>query len=84
MTSIGQYAFAYSGLTNVTVEHATPLSISENTFEGVYEDATLIVPAEKVSAYKGTTGWKKFKTIKDVNGNTGEKPDQLGGFYYFC
>ncbi len=76
VTSIGQYAFAYSGLTSVTVEHATPLSISENTFEGVYEDATLIVPAEKVSAYKGTTGWKKFKTIKDVNGNTGEKPDQ--------
>ena len=76
VTSIGQYAFAYSGLTSVTVEHATPLSISENTFEGVYEDATLIVPAEKVSAYKGTTGWKNFKTIKDVNGNTGEKPDQ--------
>lgn len=76
VTSIGQYAFAYSGLTSVTVEHTTPLSISENTFEGVYEDATLIVPAEKVSAYKGATGWKKFKTIKDVNGNTGEKPDQ--------
>ncbi len=76
VTSIGQYAFAYSGLTSVTVEHASPLSISENTFEGVYEDATLTVPAGKVSDYKNTAGWKNFKTIKDVNGNTGEKPDQ--------
>ena len=47
-------------------------------FGGQYgNNATLIVPAGKVSVYKSLPGWDSFKIIKDVNGNTDEpQPEQ--------
>ena len=65
-----------SGLKSVTVRWKTPLNINSDTFEGVYSNATLYVPAGCRTAYGSANNWKNFKQIveKDMvdiisNGN---------------
>ena len=74
ITGIGEYAFARCNLTSVISNIQTPFEISDKVFyySTTYVDAILTVPADKVSAYRNTAGWKEFKNIKDVNGDTGE------------
>ena len=41
-------------------------SFNENVFDAaVYENATLIVPEERVEQYQATDGWNHFQTIMD-------------------
>ena len=53
---IGENAFLYCGsLTRVTSEIETPFKV--NAFDGVLENAALVVPKDKRADYKGTEGW---------------------------
>ncbi len=53
---IGENAFLYCGsLKQVTSEIETPFKV--NAFDGVLENAALVVPKDKRADYKGTEGW---------------------------
>ena len=62
VTSIGNYAFqSCTKLDTVTVQWATPLSVS-NVFPGVTcSNVTLKVPTGTASLYRGANVWKEFK-----------------------
>lgn len=50
-------------------------STSSNAFDGSYiEYATLIVPTKSIEAYKLTSPWNGFNTIKGIDGTTPEEP----------
>ena len=67
VTYIGEYAFAYpTSLKTVTVESATPVTISENTFTD-RSTIDLIVPAGSIDAYKAADYWKEFNIIESIN-----------------
>jgi hypothetical protein len=60
VTVIGDWAFYYTGLTKITVEWATPLPVSSNTFSGVNPACILDVPQGTANKYKAAPVWKDF------------------------
>ena len=87
LASIGDFAFAYSGLKTLTVNMTTPININANVFTGVdLSQCTLYVPKGCKDAYKNADVWKKFGTILEI----GEVPvepittgqQKIGGLWY--
>ncbi len=72
VTSIGVYAFTNcTSLTTIICWATTPPSIS-TAFNGLFDQATLYVPASAVSTYKATTTWKNFSNIKPIESSETE------------
>lgn len=69
VTSIGDNAFSYSGITKVTSLMQTPCGISSTVFENVSNNATLYVPAGCKAAYEAADFWKDFKKIMGPSSN---------------
>ena len=70
VTSIGSNAFfqCYS-LTQITSGIENPFAIDNGVFPtNVYNEASLIVPSGKKSAYLNTAGWKRFQKIYHADG----------------
>ena len=64
VTSIGGSAFKNcTGIKKVYSEIQKPFAISDDVFEGIYAEATLLVPIGTKSAYQSAEGWKNFKNI---------------------
>ena len=64
VTKIGDEAFSgCSGLTLVTSKNVTPPTMIKNSFEGLYAQATLSVPANAVSDYLATN-WAQFTNLR--------------------
>lgn len=82
VTSIGYGAFIdCSGLTRVYSLNFTPPNTESYPFNNnVYQDATLYVPKEALTAYKNADSWKKFQNIKgfDPTGINGIEADGNG------
>ena len=70
VTSIGKNAFFQCyGLTQITSWIENPFAIDEGVFPtSVYNNASLLVPSGKKSAYQNTAGWKRFQNIYYVDG----------------
>ena len=70
VTSIGKNAFFQCyGLTQITSGIETPFAIDDGVFPtSVYNNASLLVPSGKKSAYQNTAGWKRFQNIYYVDG----------------
>ena len=61
---IDEEAFYGCGLTNVNIEHDTPLALNENVFSITNGNtATLFVPKNKKTNYNTADGWNKFSNI---------------------
>ncbi|MBQ4395136.1 MAG: leucine-rich repeat protein, partial [Paludibacteraceae bacterium] len=72
LSTIGDFAFASSGLKTLTVNWTTPLSIQANVFNNVdLSKCILYVPAGCKEAYKNANVWNKFGHILEI----GETPD---------
>ena len=62
ITSFGNQAFGYSGLTSITIRATSPADISsENPFANADNLAHIYVPAASVDAYK--TAWSDYASI---------------------
>lgn len=62
ITSFGNQAFGYSGLTSITIRATSPADISsENPFADASSLAHIYVPAASVDAYK--TAWSDYASI---------------------
>ena len=70
VTSIGKNAFFQCyGLTQITSGIENPFAIDDGVFPtSVYNNASLLVPSGKKSAYQNTAGWKRFQNIYYVDG----------------
>ena len=70
VTSIGKNAFFQCyGLTQITSGIENPFAIDNGVFPtSVYNNASLLVPSGKKSAYQNTAGWKRFQNIYYVDG----------------
>jgi sorbitol-specific phosphotransferase system component IIA len=70
VTSIGKNAFFQCyGLTQITSWIENPFAIDDGVFPtSVYNNASLLVPSGKRSAYQNTAGWKRFQNIYYVDG----------------
>ena len=70
VTSIGKNAFFQCyGLTQITSGIENPFAIDEGVFPtSVYNNASLLVPSGKKSAYQNTAGWKRFQNIYYADG----------------
>ena len=67
VTSIGDYAFYdCSGLTSVTSLNIIPPTLGSDVFYYVPADCVLYVPEGCVGAYQSDFGWKKFRTILEI------------------
>ena len=68
VNAIGDNAFeGCTGILTVTSYVETPFAFADNVFsETTYQDATLLVPAGKMSVYQATGGWKNFKNIVEM------------------
>lgn len=70
LRTIGGWAFAEcNSLTNVVSNIDEPKDIEYNTFgeyDNVYSQATLWVPRGKVSTYKRSEGWSRFKNFDEL------------------
>ena len=67
VTAIGVYAFTHcTSLTSIICWATTPPTIS-TAFNGLYDQATLYVPASAVSTYQATTTWKNFSNIQPIS-----------------
>ncbi len=72
VSTIGEFAFAYSGIKTLTVNWTTPLVIQANVFNGVdLSKCILYVPEGCKEAYKNANVWNKFGHILEI----GETPD---------
>ena len=73
VTSIGDWAFdCCDNLKNVYCYSEEVPSTNVWIFNGTYiENATLHVPASAIEAYKITTPWSKFGTIKAIEETVG-------------
>ena len=61
------WAFAGTGLKQVTVNRATPIKINANVFDGVeLKKCILFVPEGCVEAYQNAEVWKKFGNILEI------------------
>ena len=67
VTSIGKNAFFQCyGLTQITSGIENPFAIDDGVFPtSVYNNASLLVPSGRKSAYQNTAGWKRFQNIID-------------------
>ena len=75
VTSIADYAFyGCPSLTSVTCEATSVPSTGSNVFDVLINSATLYVPSASVDAYKKTSPWSSFGTIKTFN--------LIDGIYY--
>ena len=59
-------------LKTVTCLRPEPISISANVFNGLYEQATLRVPAHAVDAYKAASPWNRFSSIIAIDPSEGD------------
>lgn len=75
VTSIGKYAFSFSGLESITSLATTPPEIDYDTFgfsqrydgSHIYETATLEIPIGSYDSYKSSTGWEEFFSIQEID-----------------
>ena len=82
VTSIERYTFyGCSGLTTITCESTTPLTISNTTFGNVDKSIPLYVPQESIATYQAADGWKEFTNIvgivagiEELESTTGASP----------
>ena len=66
VTNIGGRAFqGCTGINTVISYINTPFAIPDDAFDGIYTEATLIVPMGTKSAYQSTAGWNKFQNIME-------------------
>ena len=72
VTSIGECTFAYcENIENVYCYAEEVPSASYSAFDGFSYYATLYVPASAIEAYKITTPWSDFGTIKAIEETVG-------------
>lgn len=65
VTNIGECAFdGCTALKNIYVQGSVPALLSNDTFAGIYESATLYVPAGTKAAYLSSTSQRKEEKIK--------------------
>ena len=68
VTTIGDSAFDdCTGLSSVYNSKTTPQTVSSNTFNKVYDIATLYVPKGAKLIYNNFPNWKKFKNIEEFD-----------------
>lgn len=60
VTKIGEYCFAYTGITTVICKPTTPPALGTGTFTSDTAGFTIKVPAASVAAYKAADGWKDY------------------------
>ena len=72
VNNIGEFTFHNCELlSKLTCNALTPPSLGYAAFYGTqYESGTLYVPASAISAYKTTSGWKKWKNILPIEDTT--------------
>lgn len=65
--NIEDYAFSYTGLSDLTVMWPSPIVINNNVFDGInLSKSTLIVPSGTKELYKATPGWQNFGAIEEL------------------
>ena len=60
VTKIGEYCFAYTGITTVICKPTTPPALGSGAFSSDTAGFTIKVPAASVAAYKAADGWKDY------------------------
>ena len=60
VTEIGEYCFAYTGITTVICKPTTPPALGTGAFASDTAGFTIKVPAASVAAYKAADGWKDY------------------------
>lgn len=60
VTEIGEYCFAYTGITTVICKPTTPPALGSNAFTSDTAGFTIKVPAASVAAYKAATNWSSY------------------------
>lgn len=60
VTEIGEYCFAYTGITTVICKPTTPPALGTGAFSSDTAGFTIKVPAASVAAYKAADGWKDY------------------------
>ena len=60
VTEIGEYCFAYTGITTVICKPTTPPALGIDAFSSDTAGFTIKVPAATVAAYKAADGWKDY------------------------
>ena len=60
VTKIGEYCFAYTGITTVICKPTTPPALGSGAFSSDTVGFTIKVPAASVAAYKAAAGWKDY------------------------
>ena len=60
VTEIGEYCFAYTGITTVICKPTTPPALGIDAFSSDTAGFTIKVPAASVAAYKAATNWSSY------------------------
>lgn len=60
VTKIGEYCFAYTGITTVICKPTTPPALGTGAFTSDTAGFTIKVPAASVAAYKAATNWSSY------------------------
>ena len=60
VTKIGEYCFAYTGITTVICKPTTPPALGSDAFSSDTAGFTIKVPAASVAAYKAADVWKDY------------------------
>lgn len=60
VTEIGEYCFAYTGITTVICKPTTPPALGTEAFTSDTAGFTIKVPAASVAAYKAATNWSSY------------------------
>lgn len=60
VTKIGEYCFAYTGITTVICKPTTPPALGSGAFSSDTAGFTIKVPAASVAAYKAATNWSSY------------------------
>ena len=63
VTKIGEYCFAYTGITTVICKPTTPPALGSGAFSSETAGFTIKVPAASVAAYKAAAGWNIWADI---------------------
>lgn len=73
VANISSNAFAgCSSLKTVTCLVSEPFALNSTAFKGVYEQATLKVPAASLDAYQSTAPWNQFSEIVAIDVSLGD------------